>query len=330
VPEYLSPFLAERATVEADPRIGAHLDRQGLLSLWARSRLGDIPPEDDSPLATFVRRRRRETAAHHALLRARVDPLLEAFAREGATVVLKGMVLAESLYPSLSDRPMADVDVWCPGSTAERALRIALERGWAVDRLYADVPPGSFGWRPQLNLISPEGDAPLDLHRLLVPAGRYRFPPGFLLDRASALPFLPAGVVAPDPRDHILFLAVHAAGHHGWEGLAKGWEIGAIWERLGEGERREVVEAARRAGCLRPLALSLELSRRHLGFRFELPPLDRRGLFWASAVERALARDLRGLPVANRWEELLTTLLQADALAANLRYLVGQVVRRRR
>lgn len=327
-PVPLFPWRLPPAEVASDPARLRALEEHGLLGCWARRVSPDLDrlPAD---LADRVRAFRRRALATQALLRARTEPLLAALLARGLpVVVLKGMDLVESLFESPSDRPMVDVDVWVPGDDASRAaMEVVLAAGWTVDPIYRRITPATLHRWAEVNLVSPEGDVAFDLHRLLVQPNRFRLPEGEFLARTRPLAGWLDGLARLDPRDNVLFLAIHLAGHHGWESLLRNLEVARLFAGFDDATRREVAEAARRAGCHRALAVALEGARRHLDPEGPALPLDRRGARWAACVDGAIRRGLAGEPPATRLDELETLLWQPDALLDAVRYLAWRVRR---
>lgn len=322
------PWRLSPAEVASDPARIRALEEHGLLGCWARR----ISPDLDrlpADLADRVRSFRRRTLATQALLRARTEPLLEALLARGLPVViLKGMDLVETLFESPSDRPMVDVDVWVPGDDASReAMEAVLAAGWTVDPIYARITPATLHRWAEVNLVSPEGDVAFDLHRLLVQPNRFRLPEPEFAARSLPLVGWLDGLLRLDPRDNVLFLAIHLAGHHGWESLLRNLEVARLFGGFDEATRREVAAAAGRAGCHRALAVALEGARRHLDPEGATLPLDRRGKRWAVQVDRAILRGLAGEAPATRLDELETLLWQPDSLVDVVRYLAWRVRR---
>jgi hypothetical protein len=254
--EALRLWLAHRSLprpgdeAEAEALVAAALE-QGLAGLL-RAAVGE---RDDWPASA----RRRLADAHRALLargvvqlqlQARAARLLEA---AGVPALpLKGAAVAETLYASVADRPMADVDLLALGdfSAAVAALGAAGFRKLAeADHAWVFHDPES-GERLELHhgLSSCPGLFPVDAHGLWT---RRRPGPG------------PVAWV-PCAEDLLVQLSLHAAFQHGLVlSLVQHLDL----RRLLEGPLDPAL-AARAAGQARAapaVAAALELSRRVLG-----------------------------------------------------------------
>jgi hypothetical protein len=184
----------------------AEAARQGLLGLLARD-LASSSSVDQWPVAL----RERLRGARRSLLVRGVRQLdlagrvLRSLAREGIRALpLKGAALAETLYDSPADRPMADVDVLALDgfpAAADCVRRLGLRE---VERV-------SHAWA----FRDPESGFVLELHRSVTSC------PGFFPLDADGCWWrrrLTTGPVPwrPAPEDLLLHLALHAAFQHGF------------------------------------------------------------------------------------------------------------------
>jgi len=185
------------------PRLFGEAGRQGLLGLLAGV------PEFLPALPKSVREEWRR-AAHGLLARGvqQLDLAGRVLRRlEGAghrPLPLKGAALAERLYDSVAERPMADVDVLVLDDAAG-AVRLLAEDGLAVlERAEHAVA-----------LRDPRSGGVVELHQSLTSC------PGlFPLDRdglyARRVKGPGAVPVAPSPADLLVSLSLHAAFQHGF------------------------------------------------------------------------------------------------------------------
>jgi len=162
-----------------------------------------------SGLKEFDADRRRNTAGQ---LRVRHELSVVAdLARrqELRWAILKGLSLAEAVYPEVGARIGADVDILVEPNGFHDFVDSALEAGWTLlDRnwpLLASTVPG------QLRLLSPHGSVfDVHWHVLNNPVLRraFRMHTGELLARRVALA---SGVPALHPVDQSLHVALHAS-----------------------------------------------------------------------------------------------------------------------
>ncbi|MGQ0715653.1 MAG: nucleotidyltransferase family protein [Gemmatimonadaceae bacterium] len=234
----------------------------------------------------------------------RLDDTLDAFDAAGiGSVLLKGAALARTVYGSIADRPMLDLDVLVSSSDRDRAREAALSCGWiwehdagldAFYRTHHHLPPlrDGRGTRTLLELhtgLFPHGH-PFALDAEAIMAGASRVTRG----RRSA--------VVPAAEDHLVYLCAHWVWSHLMNGGA--WrairDVGAIAERGNLDWDRCVARAhaARATSCV---FWTLRLARSMAGVRIPAagmealaPPtpaflLDRleRHFTWQLAGERS-------------------------------------------
>lgn len=156
--------------------------------------------------------------------------LLRQFDREGVPViVLKGLALAETLYPDPVLRPSRDVDLLV---RADTVLAVdGLLRGLGYRRL-ADA----HSWRFDLaydraTLYVGPGDVHVDLHWSLLSDPRYVWNETEGLgvwDRAIRIRVAGEEALSLCSEDLLLYLAVHLAVHHALAGLLWYWDIALL------------------------------------------------------------------------------------------------------
>jgi Uncharacterised nucleotidyltransferase len=157
-------------------------------------------------------------------------------------VLLKGAALATSVYDSLADRPMGDIDLLIEPARAQEAHELMRASGWSWDREY--YPASAYEHHHHMPPLSDERGSGLrlEIHTALLPEGH-----PFALDigefREAALPCARAEVLArlPDPNYHLLHVLLHFTWSHwmkvgGWHtfrdlaALIRGGRID--WERF--------------------------------------------------------------------------------------------------
>jgi hypothetical protein len=152
------------------------------------------------------------------------------------TVLLKGAALARSVYDSIVDRPMLDLDVLVSADQTAAARAAAQSAGWVWkhDRRYAPffsthhhLPPlrDSRGTR-----------ALLELHTGLFPAGHpFELDAGAVAQRGVPVRGGADGILIPSPEDHLVYLCAHWVWSHMMNGGA--WralrDVAALTERGG-------------------------------------------------------------------------------------------------
>jgi hypothetical protein len=151
------------------------------------------------------------------------------------TVLLKGAALARSVYDSVVDRPMLDLDVLVSAADTEAAREAALSSGWVWrhDPRYAPffsthhhLPPFRDGRGTR---------ALLELHTGLFPAGHpFELGAAAVLDRAVAARGS-REILVPSAEDHLVYLC----GHWVWSHMMNG----GAWRAL-----RDVATLIERGG----------------------------------------------------------------------------------
>jgi hypothetical protein len=187
------------------PRLRAQRLRP--LAYWVTRELREYPPD---PVRTELESAFYSTILRYDLLRTSVAQLGAAFVTAGIPVIaLKGLVLADHLYPHPACRPMEDIDLLVRAEDLETASRTVASLG------YSDKSFGVEDFRhPGTGIV-------VDLHTELlnttrVPSRRKAWNPDLHAwwKRAHPLPPYP-GVWFLDPQDHLAHLCHHAWLHHG-------------------------------------------------------------------------------------------------------------------
>jgi len=167
---------------------------------------------------------------------------------------LKGAAVAESLYDSVADRPMGDVDLLVLDDFAA-AIRTLGEAGYRTK----DTSDHAFA------LVDPDTGVVVELHRRLTSCGGL-FPvdaEGLWARSRRALGQVPR---LPSPEDLLIQLALHAAFQHGLVLRLVQWlDFRRLFERTPPAFEA-LLDSARRARAEAALALALEAAAVVSGF----------------------------------------------------------------
>jgi hypothetical protein len=205
---------------------------------------GQIPPA--GPPANVQAALRREylaTAAKAAILGDAAAGLLSAFARVGIPLIaLKGLALAETIYPNPALRPMEDLDFLIRSSDLPAAVRLLAETGYRE------------AWHGFPDFQRADGLVDVDLHTELLHEGEVPTRLDAQAIGAEAL-FAAAqpATIAGQPglvlsaAHQLLHLCQHLCYHHGLSGLLRHADILALTTRHPD---------LLTSGCLGPLAVT--------------------------------------------------------------------------
>ncbi|MGH8874241.1 MAG: nucleotidyltransferase family protein, partial [Acidimicrobiia bacterium] len=245
--------------------------------------LKKVPEAQPDVLADLRRHRRTHALAH---LRTLSDlRLLDRIFGEAAIpwLVVKGPVLAESVYTHSDLRTYRDLDVLVPPGQFPAALETLeegggrlLDRNWPL--LYREM-------KGELHVVLPSGTV-VDLHWHLVNDRRVReaigVPSVELFERTRTVDVGGTPVVTLDPTATLVYVALHAC-------LAGGERL--VWlkdiEQLVLNQQVEwarVLETARWWGVSLPVATTLDRSRRILGAPIPVEVVRALGRGWVPLV----------------------------------------------
>lgn len=242
---------------------------------FLRSRRGLPLPEG----INAILRQRFEATTRRALIhQAALKELANRLAAEGIPVIaLKGVHLAQSVYPSLGLREMTDIDVLVRPEHLEAVVKVGRDLGY---RQHIEIPTAlALKTMYELpNLI--RGQVGIDVHwRLGRPGDPPAVEPSELWDRA--VPSALAGnIAALSPEDALLHVCTHATHPLPFEQgiralidvlmMVSQWGPTLSWET--------VVDRAGAWRCERGVALVLTLAHARLGAPVPRWVLDRSGL----------------------------------------------------
>lgn len=269
----------------------------GVLPLLAR-RLAAGPPDvrEAAPgeLVGRLGQWRRDIALRNLQQIALLGRLSGALGDEGIrAVVLKGPVLASTVYPDPGLREFADLDLLVSEEDRDRAVRLLRARGFSAPGDGgpdpADPPPGSYA----LQLYRERDGGAVDLHWDLAPAHRPLAPDtAGIRARARRLEVHGHALRVPRPEDHLLLLAVHGAKHgpRPWPKLKWIADVAWLLTRTSRADWAESLERARASGSGRAVLLGVALARDLLGAPV---PASLGGALRADPDAGALAREVK-------------------------------------
>jgi hypothetical protein len=265
----------------------------------AEPRLTPISPEQHVPAGLWERWRAAHAAGLAQAVR-RATPLrlaLNALAPIPA-IALKGVALAELVYPSPGARGMGDVDLLVPRGALPAALRKLEALGYR--RKYPGHPILDHSNFHERQL---EGPLELDLHQAFIQPERLPIDYAAIFERAIPWPGLRANAFVLSPEDAVVYGCLHAAIGE----LTPTWapaiglldlrlmlnRSGPLWREFGPALDADLVPLrAREWGAGRMLYAALELARRvfpSVPTRRLLPRLPRplRSLLDTAIVDRS-------------------------------------------
>lgn len=233
-----------------------------------------VPPEVTAALS----RQALVTQFRMSRLEQRLTETLTALREAGIDVILlKGAGLATTVYGSIAERPMADLDLMVRASDGAAAWDLVCRTGWrpespaTIEGLYDEhqhYPP-----------LLDEGGTTLglDLHTSLLPRGHpFELPIDELWSRAEPVPGRGAGVYVLDATTQVLHTCLHFAWSHVMR--ASAWrtcrDLGALLAS-GRVDWRELVERAERTRAATCVYWTLRLARDLAGVEVPAKVLER-------------------------------------------------------
>jgi Uncharacterised nucleotidyltransferase len=268
-------------------------------------------PAPPAPRARLAGALAAARAGHVVMTRALAEVLAGFRAEAIPVIVLKGPVLAETVYPEPALRPFADLDLLVTPDDRRRAdaalialgcRRLADAHSWQFDVAYDGA-----------TVYETPGGIHVDLHWMLLTEPRYAWNQAaerLVWCRATpiALAGEPALVLARE--DLVLHLAAHLAVHHALAGLLRHWDIALV---LSAGGLDWDVLLARAAEWRTRRALGLVLAGAEAAFGPLVPPAALTALAPRGARAALLAALLHDADAARRVRlEHLVTLLLVD------------------
>jgi len=208
----------------------------------------------------FLDNARRSLTLTGALLK-----LLEALEQGGIRVmVLRGPVMAASLYGNVALRQIADLDILVPKSDVLAAADVLAALGFQHPHRFT-ATQRTLTLRTDYNFhLEREDGVALELHWRLVPGFfSWDSDPSLWWSRAVRTPFCEREVLEPSPEDLLLLLCVHGL-KHGWEQLRLVADVAwLVQNRVLEWDQASC--SAARTGAARALNLGCRLAADLLG-----------------------------------------------------------------
>ncbi len=177
-------------------------------------------------------------AASNLILARQLLPLIETFGRARVPVLLiKGAILASTVYPDPALRPMGDIDLIVRLEHGDRAVEILEELG------YVPVEAEAFGsfTRTATHALAyhrpGQSGFAVELHHIL--ASEVRSVPQadeeWFWAHTVSIPVCGCPVLTLNAEASLLHLCVHLVSHHGWDPrFIWIYDIHAVLEKFGE------------------------------------------------------------------------------------------------
>jgi hypothetical protein len=189
---------------------------------------------DPSLRAAYVHNLARNLALFHAaaqFLDAATVPLLP----------LKGLALANTVYPDVALRPMNDLDIAVRPRDLDQAVRTLEELGWR--RSFGERARYSPKHGHDVSFVNENGHV-LELHHRLFHELRADASVVRMFERAIAVELLGRSRLIPSWNDHLFLVAVHAATHAFGESPIWVVDVALLLEHASAGHAED--EAVRR------------------------------------------------------------------------------------
>lgn len=248
------------------------------------------------------------------------DEVLDALGAAAIDVlVLKGALLARTVYPAPEARIRTDIDLLVASKAVEDACAALRGIGFAPSyEVHGGPPMTQAQWLRR-------GDSPIhavDLHWDLSnrPLLKDRFEFQALLARSVEVPGSARPVGGLCAEDALLHAGAHYFGHHRGEFRPDQWllDMDLLWRSLGEGGAERVAEAALSSGIGSLVAAGMRLSVE----RFETP-VDPGWLDQLGQASRPESAQRLTRPPRFRALEIFRSAYEEKGLVAGLRNLRG-------
>lgn len=187
--------------------------------------------------------------------------ILQAFLHQGVNViVLKGLYLAENIYPTIGLRVFGDVDLLVRREDVDKGLAVLQGMGYQLSTYYDPQDPNRD--IKHLPPLEREDGPTIELHwSILEEEAPFDIRIDDLWNRAQPVNVAGVDVLALGSEDQILHLAMHASYLHGFRGgIRPLYDIAAVLQKWqGQMQWDRLALTAREWGAQRVLWLTLTL-----------------------------------------------------------------------
>ena len=236
--------------------------------LYHRLRARGLGAAAPAILLEGLRKSLLASAARNMCLYAQFRQIAAALhAEQIPLIVLKGMFLADVVYPNIAVRPMADIDILVARQDVERAAGVLIGIGYDYDSTRGvDFPARESKHLPMM--VRDEAEAAVEIHRGICDSGE-----SYFIDTAElferSLPTTVSGlqVLRLSPEDLLLHLCTHMAYQNEFRmGLRPVCDVAATVDHYAaELNWTAVSERAVRWGIVRGTYASLLIAQRLFG-----------------------------------------------------------------
>lgn len=222
---------------------------------------------DKAPELEQLFRARRHTAIRNLRLRYELGKVIEALRQTGIpALALKGIVLAHTIYPDLSLRPMSDLDLLVPPGKREKALEVLQELGFEYpeigmnrDHCWRLGPEQEFAlglWLRDSRILV-EVHSQLECSEPVLPIPIQEF-----WSRSVAVDLNGLAVRTLSPEDSLFHLCLHQSRSHLFEkGLLPLIDVGLLIDSHKEWHWSRIAAESIRCGCAAWMYLTLRTAR---------------------------------------------------------------------
>lgn len=248
--------------------LGRFCDYHGLGPL-AYTTLSCIPTTPPKALKIFRNLADRSFARYIVLIH-RLKNIQETFReRDIAAILLKGPVLAESLYPAPALRPFEDLDLLIRRENIDRAVSILGKLGFYSAESEREERFLKSGFHRKFRAADKSGVV-VELHWELLPPDFKALPVSALWEDSLALPLSGIDIRALSPADEFIYSSVHLAKHIATSTLTRGIWIADLERMIPEEISDELCLRIKELHCARMVFFAVALVNNFRG----LPTID--------------------------------------------------------